>query len=71
MRKAAKNEFKKKLFKLINKVGYDKTMGNVRMQANIKLVTKWTEQYCAEALIAKPHFTSRTISDANFVAIKL
>ena len=70
MRSAAKNEFEKKMIKLINYVVIGKTMGNVRKRGNIKLVTKWTRRYGAGALIAKPNFKARSILDVNLVSIK-
>lgn len=71
MRKQAKNDFEKNLFKLMNNVVFGKTMENVRKHVDVKLVTHWEGRYGAEALIAKPNFHSRSVFDENLAAMQL
>jgi len=58
LRKQAKNDFEKNLFKLLNNCIYGKTIENVEKRKNIKLVDRWEDEgnfHCARALVAKPN----------------
>ena len=53
LRKAVKNDFKKDLFKLMNKSVFGKTMENIRNHRNIKLVTTDKKR---SKLVSEPNF---------------
>ena len=71
MRKKAKNDIEKNLFKLMNNAVFGKTMENVRKHTDVKVVSQWGGRYGAEALIAKPNFHSCSIFKENLVAVQL
>ena len=66
LRTAAKNEFEKDFFKLMNNSVFGKTMENIRNRVDIKLVT---DEKKAEKLSAKPNFKHCNIFSENLVAI--
>jgi hypothetical protein len=68
LRTAAKNDFEKEFFKLMNNSVFGKTMENIRNRVDIQLVT--TEEK-ARRLISKPNYKSRTIFSENLVAIHM
>ena len=68
LRTAAKNDFEKDFFKLMNNSVFGKTMENIRNRVNIKLITS---EENALKLIAKPSFDRRTIFSENLIAVHL
>lgn len=77
-RQNAKTAFEKDFFKLLNNSIFGKTIENKRKQANVKLISKWsdsdnkTNKYIgAEKLIVKPNLKSISIFSENFVAVEL
>lgn len=71
LRKTAKNEFEKEFFKLIINSIFGKTMENLRLRVEIKLVNKWGGKFGARMLIARPNFKRCRIFDEELVAIEL
>ena len=53
LRKAAKNDFEKDLFKLMNNSVFGKTMENIRNHRNIKLVTTGKKR---SKLVSEPNY---------------
>lgn len=69
LRAAAKNDFEKEFFKLMNNSTFGKTMENVRRRINMELVCNNTRKL--ERLLSKPNFKDRTIFANDLVAIHL
>lgn len=72
-RTLAKNEFGKSFYKLLNNAVYGKTMENLRLRTDIRLVSKWDGQgkNVGRKLVAQPNFKRCKIFDRNLVAIEL
>jgi hypothetical protein len=67
-RKAAKTDFEKDYFKLMNNAAFGKTMENVRMRKDIRLVT--TEKQ-VKKLISQPNYSSFKIFHENLAAVAM
>ena len=69
LRKVAKNDFQKDLFKLMNNSVFGKTMENIRKHRNIKLVTTDKKR---NKLVSEPnYYTINIISeDLSIVEMK-
>lgn len=70
-RKKATNEFEKSLYKLLNNAIFGKTMENIRLRTDIKLVNNWDGRCGARMLISRPNFKRFTIFDEELAAIEL
>ena len=68
LRTAAKNDFEKDFFKLMNNSVFGKTMENIRNRVDIKLVN---DKKRAEKLSAKPNFKHCNIFSEDLVAIHM
>ena len=68
LRAKATNEFEKNFFKLMNNAVFGKTMENIRIHANIRLVS---DKEKARKLAVKPNFQHCTIFNENLVAIHM
>ena len=68
LRTAAKNEFQKDFFKLMNNSIFGKTMESIENHVDIRLVT---ERNAAIELAAKPNYDRCTIFDENLIAVHM
>lgn len=71
LRTKADNDFEKSLFKLFNNAVFGKTMENLRLRHDIKLVSKWEGKRGARKMIASPKFKRCRIFGENLVAIEM
>ena len=68
LRKKAKNEFEKNLFKLMNYSVFGKTMENVRNHRDIKLVTSHKRR---KRLVSEPNYNSQKKFSGHLIAIEM
>ena len=68
LRKDAKNEFEKDLFKLMNNSVFGKTMENVRNHRDIKLVTSDKRR---KRLDSEPNYHSRKKFSNHLMAVEM
>ena len=67
LRKKAKADFEKYFSKLMNNAIFGKTMKNVRIHRNIKLVTTERKR---NYLASEPNYNTKKFSAENFLAIE-
>lgn len=70
-RAKANSKFEKDFYKLLNNAVYGKTMENLRLRSDIRLINKWDGQVGGRSLIAQPNFKNCKIFDENLVAIEM
>ena len=68
LRTAAKNDFEKDFYKLMNNSVFGKTMENIRKHRNIKLVNN-EEEYLKNVM--KPNFKSRTLLGPDLMSCEM
>ena len=68
LRTAAKNDFEKDFFKLMNNSVFGKTMENIRNRQDIRLATNEAQ---VKRLVGKPNYKRRTIFSENLVAVHM
>ena len=68
LRTAAKNDFEKDFYKLMNNLAFGKTMENIRKHKNIKLITN-REAYLKA--VRKPNFKSGVLFGENLCTYQL
>ena len=70
LRKNAKIDFEKDLYKLLNNSVFAKTMENLRKRVNIQLL-RGSEAHKLRKLIAKPTYANSKIFDDQLVAVHM
>lgn len=71
LRTKAINDFEKTFFKLLNNAIFGKTMENLRLRQDIKLVNKWGGRSGARMMIARPTFKRLRIFDEELIAVEM
>lgn len=70
-RAQANNNFEKDFYKLLNNAIYGKTMENLRLRSDIRLINKWDGRVGGRSLIARPNFKNCKIFDENLASIEM
>lgn len=70
-RAKATNDFGKDFYKLMNNAIYGKTMENLRLRSDIRLINRWEGRTGARSLIAKPNFKKCKVFDENLASIEM
>lgn len=65
------NDFEKDFYKLLNNAVYGKTMENLRLRTDIRLINKWDGRVGGQSLIARPNFKNCKIFDENLASIEM
>lgn len=65
------SQFEKDFYKLMNNSIYGKTMENLHLRVEIKLVNSWSGRSGARMLIAKPNLKNCRIFNESLVAIEM
>lgn len=71
LRKMAKNEFEKALYKLIINAIFGKTMENLRKHRNVVIRKHWDGKNGVKHLIAKPTFHSMVVLDDDISIVEM
>lgn len=71
LRAQANNDFEKDFYKLLNNAIYGKTMENLRLRTDIRLVNKWDGRTGGRHLIAQPFFKKCKIFDSDLVSVEM
>lgn len=70
-RTQAQNEFEKNFFKLMNNSVYGKTMENLRLRSDYRIINTWEGRVGGRSLIARPNFKRLNIIDEDLVVIEM
>lgn len=70
-RTLAKNEFEKNFFKLMNNAIFGKTIENLRLRSDYRIVTNWLGRAGGRSLISRPNFKRCKVFDENLAVIEM